>query len=223
MAAQFPTSPPSGTMVAYCFVPGITEPQRTMMPIPTPATNEVLIKVLAAGVCHTDVHVLEASVTQLLIPGSFIMGHEGAGIVVGHGEDVAADPAHAQRLAVGTRGFANVCFETPAIGLGVDGFWAEYVKVRASTVVPVPGNNPNDPRLTPAQVKPGQTVVIVGCGGLGINAIQIAKHVLHTGTVIAVDLRADSLALAREVGADHAVMPDELTGLPSTPPPASFA
>ncbi|CDO73696.1 hypothetical protein BN946_scf185015.g24 [Trametes cinnabarina] len=250
MAAQSTNAPPSGTMVAYRLVPGKTEPQRTVVPIPTPAADEVLIKVLAAGVCHSDVHVLEASATQPIIPGSFILGHEGAGIVVSHGEGL--NPAHARRLAVGmyvaicltnacdrpecdacSRGLANVCFESLMIGLGMDGCWAEYVKARASTVVPVPGNNPQDPRLTPGivaaatdavmspyhalktagEVKPGQTVVIIGCGGLGINAIQIAKNILRAGTVVAVDLRADNLAIAREVGADHAVTPDALLAM----------
>ncbi|KAI9065657.1 alcohol dehydogenase [Trametes sanguinea] len=246
------STPSSDTMVAYRFVPGKTEPQRTIVPIPTPAADEVLIKVLAAGVCHSDVHILEASATQPLLPGTFIMGHEGAGVVVGHGTDVAADPADAQRLAIGTyvavcltnacgkrdcdacsRGFANVCFSEPMIGLGMDGCWAEFVKVRANSVVPVPGNNPKDLRMTPgvvaaatdavmtpwhalkraAGVGPGQTVVILGCGGLGINAIQIAKHVLRAGTVVASDLRAASLSIARNVGADYAVTPDELKSL----------
>ncbi|KAL7284101.1 hypothetical protein ACG7TL_001381 [Trametes sanguinea] len=242
----------SDTMVAYRFVPGKTEPQRTVVPIPTPAADEVLIKVLAAGVCHSDVHLLEASATQPLLPGTYIMGHEGAGIVVSHGRDVAADPNNARRLAIGTyvavcltnacgarecdacgRGFANVCFNEPMIGLGVDGCWAEYVKVRAISVVPVPGNNPKDSRMAPgivaaatdavmtpyhalkraAGLEPGQTVVIIGCGGLGINAIQVAKNVLRAGTVVASDLRATSLSIARNVGADYAVRPDELKAL----------
>ncbi|KAI8985030.1 alcohol dehydogenase [Trametes punicea] len=247
--AQTQDSPSHDTMIAYRFVPGKTEPQREVVPVPSPEPDEVLVKILAAGVCHSDIHLLEASTGKPMYPYTYTLGHEGAGVVVRLGERVAADPASAQRLAVGTyvavlltnacerpecdccsRGFANVCFDPPMLGIGTDGCWAEYVKARANTVVPVPRNDPKDARLAPAcvaaatdavmtpwralkraaEVKPGQTVVILGCGGLGINAIQIAKHVLGAGMVVASDIRQSSLALAREVGADYAVIPNEL-------------
>ncbi|KAH9858695.1 alcohol dehydogenase [Lenzites betulinus] len=246
--ADVATSTPGKTMVAWRIVPGLSVPQRTILPIPTPAVDEVLVKVLAAGVCHSDVHLLEWSTTHPFAPHTHTLGHEGAGIIVGLGERVAAETPNPP-LALGTfvavlttnaceqpdcdrcsRGFANVCFMRPMIGLNSDGCWAEYVVARASTVVPVPGNNPKSARLAPgivaaatdavmtpwhaltraARVQPGQTVLVFGCGGLGINAIQIAKHVLGAGTVVVSDVREESLATARRVGADHAVMPSQL-------------
>ncbi|KAI0663491.1 alcohol dehydogenase [Cubamyces menziesii] len=239
-------------MTAYRFVPGKTEPQKEVVPVPVPGPDEVLVKVLAAGVCHSDCHLLEASLSIPHFPWTYTLGHEGAGIVVAHGEQVANDPKTSRRLAVGTyvavlltnacesqkcdscsRGLANVCFTTPMLGLGADGCWAEFVKARASTIVPVPGNNPGDARLTPgivaaatdavmtpwralkrvAELKPGQTVVILGCGGLGLNAIQIAKHALDAGTVIASDIKPESLAMAHDVGADYAIKPDSVKAL----------
>ncbi|KAI0823664.1 alcohol dehydogenase [Trametes gibbosa] len=239
-------------MVAYRIVPGLNVPQRTILPIPAPAPDEVLVKVLAAGVCHSDVHLLEWSTTHPFAPHAHTLGHEGAGIVVRLGERLAADPSSNPELAVGTfvavlatnaceqpecdrcsRGFANVCFARPMLGLNTDGCWAEYVVARARTVVPVPGNDPRSVRLsaavvaaatdavtTPwhaltkaARVQPGQTLLILGCGGLGVNAVQIAKHVLGAGTVVASDVRKDSLDTARRAGADYAVLPSELNTL----------
>ncbi|KAI0329417.1 alcohol dehydogenase [Cubamyces sp. BRFM 1775] len=241
-----------GVMTAYRFVPGKTEPQKQIVPIPIPAPDEVLVKILAAGVCHSDCHLLEASPSTPHFPHTYTLGHEGAGIVVAHGEQVAKDHDTSRRLAIGTyvavlltnacetpecdscsRGFANVCFAPPMLGLGADGCWAEFVKARATTVVPVPGNNPDDARLPPgavaaatdavmtpwhalkrvAGVKAGQTVVIFGCGGLGLNAVQIAKNVLGAGTVIASDLRPESLAMAHKAGADFAIKPDNVKAL----------
>ncbi|KAI0645723.1 alcohol dehydogenase [Trametes meyenii] len=239
-------------MTAYRLIPGQKEPQSETVPIPNPGPNEVLIKVLAAGVCHSDVHLLDWAETRPFVPFAHTLGHEGAGIVISQGENIAADAITARRLAIGTyvavlttnaceragcdqcaRGFQNVCFDPPMIGIGADGCWAEYVAARASTVVPVPGNNPKDPRLSPsvvavttdavvtpwhalkraADVQPGQTVLILGCGGLGLNAIQVAKNVLGAGTVVASDVREESLSLARQAGADYAVVPGELKAL----------
>ncbi|KAH9892599.1 alcohol dehydogenase [Cubamyces lactineus] len=246
------SSSPSGAMTAYRFVPGKTEPQKELIPIPAPGPDEVLVKILAAGVCHSDCDLLEPPPSYPTIPYSYTLGHEGAGTVVALGEKVARDPVTSRRLAIGTyvavlttnacespecdacsRNLPNLCFTAPKLGIGVDGCWAEYIKARASTIVPVPGNDPSDARLAPgivaaatdavltpwhaltrvAEVKRGQNVVLFGCGGLGLNAIQIAKHVLGAGTVVASDIRPESLAVARKVGADLAVKPDEVKAL----------
>ncbi|KAI0633224.1 alcohol dehydogenase [Trametes polyzona] len=236
-------------MTAYRFVPGLNEPQRTILPIPTPGPDEVLVKVLASGVCHSDVHLLDWSESRPFVPYSYTLGHEGAGIITRLGARVAATKPG---LAVGTyvavlttnacespecdrcsRGLANVCFSRPMLGISADGSWADYVVADARTVVPVPGNDPASARLPPAVVaaatdavmtpwhalkraagvKPGQTVLILGCGGLGINTIQIAKNVLGVGVVVVSDIRQESLSLARKLGADHAATPEKLKGL----------
>ncbi|KAI0645722.1 alcohol dehydogenase [Trametes meyenii] len=242
--------PSKGLMIAYRFVPGKDEPQREIVLVPTPGPGEVLVKVLAAGVCHSDIHLFERPESRPPVQNAYTLGHEGAGIITAQGRSIASDPRAVSRLALGTyvailmlntcgqctkcaRGLTNLCFDPPMIGLGVDGCWAEYVVVRATCVVPVPGNDPQSARLPPAvvavttdavmtpwhaltrvaRVKPGQTVLIFGCGGLGTNAIQIAKHALGVSTVIATDVRTESLALASKLGADFAVTPDRLKGL----------
>ncbi|KAI8993000.1 GroES-like protein [Trametes punicea] len=248
--AQTDALPPSGTMAAYRYIPGKTELQHETVPIPTPGPDEALVKILAAGVCHSDIHILKLSATNPMFSSTHTLGHEGAGIIISLGEQHAADPAAAQRLAIGTyvaicatnaclecdvckRGLGNLCITYQKVGLGMDGCWAKYVKVPARALVPVPGNNPKDPRLLPpivaaatdavmtpfralvrtANVRPEQTVLILGCGGLGQNAVQIAKHVLGARTVIASDVRSESLVLARELGADYAAAPAALLAL----------
>ncbi|EIW63293.1 alcohol dehydogenase [Trametes versicolor FP-101664 SS1] len=242
----------SETMIAYQIVPGLTEPQRKALPIPTPGPDEVLVKVLASGVCHSDVHLLEWSDGRPFTPFTHTLGHECAGTIVRLGSNVASDHTLSARLAVGTyaavlatnacekpdcdrcsRGLANVCFALPLYGLGGDGSWTQYIVARACTVVPVPGNDPKSARLSPAVVaaatdavltpwhalkrtagvQPGQTVLIFGCGGLGMNAIQIAKNVLGAGVVIAVDVREESLSIVRKLGADYAIHPDGVKAL----------
>ncbi|KAI9062872.1 alcohol dehydogenase [Trametes sanguinea] len=229
-----------------------TEPVRDSIPSPYPDADEVLVKVLAAGVCHSDVHLFMRSTTKPFHPHVYTLGHEGAGTIVSLGDKVAADPALSKRFALGTyvainpvnachspqcdscsRGFENACYTFPKVGLNMDGSWAEYVKVRPDAIVPVPENDPQNPRLQPGVVaaatdavltswhaimktgaiKPDETLLIVGCGGLGLNAIQIAKRVLGVRTVIASDIREDSLVLARESGADHAAAPTALRAL----------
>lgn len=245
MAAQLPE-----TMTAYRFTPGVTEPVATQMPVPRPEAEEVLVKVFAAGVCHSDVMILNPeSAVNKLFPSPFTMGHEGAGVVVLMGS--CANEANPQ-ITVGTyvaiygpnscftQGCAacssnrpNLCRENLSCGLGGDGAWAEYLIVRAACVVPVPASIERVPPgvvaiatdaiLTPyhamttcSGVSRGSTVLVNGAGGLGANAIAIAKHCLKAGTVVACDIREASLAEARKVGADHTVSPDQLVEFMAT-------
>lgn len=126
-------------------------------------------------------------------------------------------------------GMDNLCPHTSWIGLGRDGSWGEYNAIPASACVPVPADPKTlspavvavatDAVLTPyhalktcSRVRPGQTVVCIGVGGLGLNGVAIAKNCLGAGTVIACDTRHASLNQAREVGADHALTPEALIG-----------
>ncbi|KAJ8487415.1 hypothetical protein ONZ51_g4182 [Trametes cubensis] len=222
-------------MTAYRFVPGKTEPQKEVVPVPVPGPDEVLVKILAAGVCHSDCHLLEASPSNPHFPWTYTLGHEGAGIVVAHGEQVANDPKNVpppRRRDIRRRA-PHERMRVAEVRQLQSRPREQFVKARASTIVPVPGNNPGDARLTPgivaaatdavmtpwralkrvAELKPGQTVVILGCGGLGLNAIQIAKHALDAGTVIASDIKPESLAMAHDVGADYAIKPDSVKAL----------
>lgn len=124
-------------------------------------------------------------------------------------------------------GYDNLCVANPPYGLAADGSWAAYAAIRAACVVPIPSGPEvvlpgiaaaaTDAVLTPyhamktlSPVQRGQTVLCYGIGGLGLNAIAIAKNCLGAKCVIACDLREEVLQEARSVGADYTVTPGEL-------------
>lgn len=115
-------------------------------------------------------------------------------------------------------------------GLALDGSWAPYAVVNASSVIPIPGgpdrvspavaSSATDAVLTPyhamktcCRVLPEHTVLCMGIGGLGLNAVEIAKKLLGVGCVVACDTRDLVLDNARAAGADYAVTPDKLSAL----------
>lgn len=234
--------PKPGEMVAFRYYPTATKPTREIVPIPSPGPHEVLIQVLAGGICHSDFGFFEPAPPKYQYQNSFTMGHEIAGVITEVGSTVATtNPAlelgtyvavpcvsgcHESSCPVCSAGKDNLCRKYPQYGIGTDGGWASYMVARAAAVVVVPGDIfrlpppivavATDAVLTPyhaltsAGVHSGQTVLIIGCGGLGYNAIQIAKHCLGASCVLAVDIRESSLLAAVEAGADHAMTPDTL-------------
>ncbi len=233
-------------MVAYRYHPNSTESIREVIPIPKPGPSEVLVKILAAGLCHSDLSFLAPEVELGGWSHVFTMGHEGAGVIAELG---SAIPETYPELKVDTYVailFGNSCFEKTCVecstgrdnlcrvirpyGIGDDGTWASYCIVRAESAFPIPGDIHSipppiaaiatDAMLTPyhalktcIRVKPHQTVLVMGCGGLGSNAIQIAKNCLGVKRVIGCDVRDLSLDIARSVGADFATKPEELPQL----------
>ncbi|PSR74830.1 hypothetical protein PHLCEN_2v9544 [Hermanssonia centrifuga] len=234
-----------GNMIAYRYRPKAQAPVREEIPIPTPGPDEILIRVLAGGVCHSDVGILDPNCLGDAITRTCTMGHEGSGLVVALGSSV---PSTHPELIMGSyvavycvdscfkascyacrTGRDNVCPNGTWIGLGSDGAWASHCVLRAVLAVPVPGNIltippavvaiSTDAVLTPyhalktcVNLQPEQTILILGAGGLGLNAISIAKHCLNARYVLASDKRESSLAQALEMGADHAVLVDGLAG-----------
>ncbi|EPQ56681.1 alcohol dehydogenase [Gloeophyllum trabeum ATCC 11539] len=231
-------------MVTYRYHRGLHEPVRETMPIPAPEANEVRIKILAGGVCGSDVSIFKGTLQPRV--DTFTAGHEGAGIIDALGSSVEAtypefslgtyvailgvNPCLQEACVLCSMGRDNLCYTLHMVGLGVDGSWAEYCVVPASTIVAVPGSPSDiaaevvavstDAVLTPyhamrtiARIQSGQTVLILGCGGLGYNAVQIAKNCCGAGCVVASDVRDTSLRAAVEVGADYAVEPDRLAAL----------
>ncbi len=197
--------------------------------VPTPSADEVLIKIEACGVCHSDLSIAEGEWPQLkrLIKKPLIPGHEVVGRVVEKGSDV-------HHLQVGDRagvawlhwacgecelckeGLENLCPKQAITGGSVDGGYAEFIKAKASHALKVPD------RLTPeeaaplfcagitvyravkhANLQPGQRLAVFGIGGLGHLAIQIAK--CFGAHVIAVDIADDKLKLATQLGADQTI------------------
>jgi S-(hydroxymethyl)glutathione dehydrogenase/alcohol dehydrogenase len=177
----------------------------------------VRVRLLAAGICHTD-H------ASLRWPGPRVLGHEGAGEVESVGEGV-------EQLCPGQPVLLNwaiPCGRCPQChrgrGQAVErafrlGTWSEYTLVRAEALTLLP------PRLSPrcacilgcgvmtgvgavlnvAAVQAGDTVAIVGCGGVGLSVVQGAR-LAGASRIIAVDRREDALARARAFGATHTVL-----------------
>jgi alcohol dehydrogenase, propanol-preferring len=196
------------------------------VPIPTPGRGEVLVKIMATGVCHTDLHAADGDWPVKPAP-PFIPGHEGAGVVAALGAGVTSlkegDPVGIAWLhdACGAceycqTGWETLCEAQRDSGYSVNGSFAEYAIGSAAYVGRLP-NNPDFAGLAPilcagvttykglkeTEARPGEWVAISGIGGLGHVAIQYAKAMgLH---VVALDVTDDKLALARTLGADVAV------------------
>jgi propanol-preferring alcohol dehydrogenase len=191
---------------------------------PRPGPGEVVIRVQAAGVCHSDLHILEGIAP---FPTPMTLGHEGAGVVeevgpgvtgVRPGQLVAVyGPNSCGDCRFCRSGQENLCPAGPSVGLGIDGSYAEFVRCRARSAVPVPEGVTaaqaavaTDAVLTPYHalkavggLRAGELAVIVGLGGLGMNAVEIA-HLLGA-YVIAIDLIPAKLEQARAMGAHETV------------------
>jgi len=196
------------------------------VPIPTPGPGEVLVKIAATGVCHTDLHAADGDWPVKPTP-PFIPGHEGAGIVAALGPGVTnlkeGDPVGIAWLhdACGTceyciTGWETLCPAQRNSGYSVNGSFAEYAIGAAGYVGRLP-EKPDFAALAPilcagvttykglkeTEARPGQWVAISGIGGLGHIAVQYAKAMgLH---VVALDVTDDKLALARRLGAEVTV------------------
>jgi alcohol dehydrogenase, propanol-preferring len=196
------------------------------MPIPTPGPGEVLIKVVASGVCHTDLHAADGDwPVKPSLP--FVPGHEGAGIIAACGPGVVGlkegDRAGVAWLhdACGQceycmTGWDSLCYKQHNTGYSVNGSFAEYVIGAAPYIGRLPENS-DLAEMAPilcagvttykgikeTEARPGEWVAISGIGGLGQLAVQYAKAMgLH---VAALDITEDKLALARASGAEVAV------------------
>ncbi|MEM4515983.1 MAG: alcohol dehydrogenase catalytic domain-containing protein, partial [Ignisphaera sp.] len=190
---------------------------------PDPKYDEVLIKVRAVGVCHTDLATIDGEFPPPpLMPT--VLGHEIAGEVhlvgegvreVGPGDGVVLSwlwyTCGKCRFCI--RGNEQLCEHLVETGRHVYGGYAEYVLAKASHVIKIPSNVPweyapaaTDAIATPfkglrvAGAKEGDVVVVWGVGALGFNAIQVAKA--KGCTVIAVGRSEFKLQKAKEVGAD---------------------
>ncbi|MEQ8717755.1 MAG: zinc-dependent alcohol dehydrogenase [Acidimicrobiales bacterium] len=193
---------------------------------PKPAPHQVLVRLETSGLCHTDIHAARGEWPVKPTP-PFIPGHEGVGIVSEVGVDVDVVEVGA-RVAVPwlgsacghcdhcVSGWETLCESQVNTGYGVDGCFAEFVVADARFVVVVPeGIDPLDAApLTCAGVttykavkmagaRPATRVAVFGIGGLGHLAVQYAA--LAGAEVIAVDVTEPKLAMAKRLGATHAV------------------
>ncbi|GAA3747948.1 S-(hydroxymethyl)mycothiol dehydrogenase [Streptomyces sp. NEAU-PBA10] len=203
--------------------------------VPDPGPGEALVKVLACGVCHTDLHYREGAIGDDF---PFLLGHEAAGIVEAVGydvEDVAPGDfvilnwrAVCGQCRACRRGEPWYCFDThnatqkmrlpdgtpltPALGIGA---FAEKTLVAAGQCTKVPKVRPEAAGLlgcglmaglgaaiNTAPVTRGQSVAVIGCGGVGDAAIAGAR-LAGASRIIAVDIDDRKLELARSFGATH--------------------
>lgn len=207
------------------------------VPVPEIGPGEVLVKVAACGVCHTDLHYLDHGVPTFKKP-PMILGHEPSGTITKIGAGVEGfkegDPVLLPAvLSCGTcffcrTGRENICQSMVMFGNNVDGAYAEYVKAPAKDIFHLPPEVPllegsiiADAISTPyhavknrAQVRPGDSVVIYGCGGVGINAVQVAAAA--GGIVIAVDIVPQKLEWAKKLGASAVINPNEVEKVPKS-------
>jgi len=188
--------------------------------------GQILVKVEASGLCHTDIHAANGDWPVKPSP-PFIPGHEGVGKVVELGPGVT-EVALGDRVAMPWLGYAcgtcdhcisgweTLCLEQQNMGYSIDGGFGEYAVAYAHYVVKVPdGIDPFDAApLTCAGVttykavkvagtRSSDLVAVFGVGGLGHLAIQYAA--IAGGRVIAVDLLDEKLELARELGAEFTI------------------
>ncbi|MGB0100571.1 MAG: alcohol dehydrogenase AdhP [Nocardioides sp.] len=208
-------------------VTSFTEPLEIQeRPVPEPGPGQVLVRIEACGLCHTDIHAAHGDWPVKPAP-PFVPGHEGVGLVEALGSGVT-QRAIGDRVALPwlgracghcdhcISGWETLCESQENTGYSIDGSFAEYAVADAAYVVPVPaGVSPHDAApltcagvttykaVKVARIRPAERVAIYGIGGLGHLAVQYAR--LVGGTVIAVDVDDAKLELARELGADHVI------------------
>jgi propanol-preferring alcohol dehydrogenase len=191
------------------------------IPVPSLGGDDVLVRVHAAGICHSDAHYRAGTSPVARLP--LTLGHEVAGTVQHVGAKVDS-------VAVGDRvgihylatcgkchycrlGQEQFCVRGEMIGKHRDGGYAEYIAVPARSVVPLPievsfpagavmmcSTATAFHALRKGRLQPGETVAVFGVGGLGMSAIQLARA-FGALQVYAVDVHSERLDLAAQLGA----------------------
>lgn len=243
------TSPAARTTRAAVLDPATGNLAIRSLTLAAPRADQVLVRIKASSVCHSDLHVLDGDWPA---DAPMVLGHEGSGIVEAIGPDVrdvrVGDHvvlswfAPCRRCEACLGGKAWLCSNTKAVAntlpdgstplsddngdpvlpfLGV-GTFSEFTVVPEAAVVPVDKKLPFDvgalvgcavttgvgAAVHTAQVEPGESAVVIGCGGVG-QAILLGLGLVGANPGIAVDLSDDRLALARELGASHTLRGDD--------------
>ncbi|HBY92452.1 MAG: zinc-binding dehydrogenase [Ardenticatenaceae bacterium] len=204
------------------------------VPTPAPGPGEILVRVAACGVCHTDLHYIDHGTPTFKKP-PLILGHEVAGTVaaLGPGADGFREGDRVLLPAVLTcgqcamcrTGRENICDRMVMPGNNIDGGYAEYMVAPAKDAFALPEEIPlvegaiiADAITTPyhavvhrGRVAPGDWVVVVGCGGIGLNLVQIAAAL--GARVIAIDVVDEKLTWAKRLGADTTLNPRQVDRL----------
>jgi threonine 3-dehydrogenase len=200
------------------------------VPVPVPGDGELLIRVEAASLCGTDLHIYrwdDWAMNRLGDGLPRIFGHEMAGRVVAHGPNVrgrgeiplgtlvAAETHLVDQSCYQCRtGREHVCANLRILGVDTDGAFAQYVALPAHNAWPSEGLSPeiaaiqepmgNAVHAAFVEELAGQTVVVTGCGPIGLMTVAIA-NLAGAAKVFATDINPERLAIARALGADVAI------------------
>lgn len=204
-------------------------------PEPKLGERDILIKVAACGLCHSDLHYIDHGVKTFKTP-PLVLGHEASGVVVEAGpgvkefkpgDRVLVPPVLPCKQCRNCRsGRENACEKLVMFGNDIDGAFAEYLAAPAAECFHLPDSIPlaeasiiSDAVTTPfhgvrnrARVQGGETVAIYGCGGVGLNAVQVAA--MLGAIVIAVDIVDEKLEWARRLGATEVVNARQVPDVP---------
>ena len=197
------------------------------VPVPKFSDNDVLVRIKAAGICGSEIHVWKGRDTSGFFPRT--LGHEGAGVVEKIGSNVKGI-APGQRVLLDYNvtcgmckfcrsGRENLCTNLEYIGYQRDGTYQEYMAVPARNAIPLPDNVSFEEGaiiscgvvtafhgIRQGDISIGDHVIIVGLGGVGLHGIQFAR-MEGAGQIMAVDIMDSKLKLAKEQGADYVVNP----------------
>jgi propanol-preferring alcohol dehydrogenase len=191
------------------------------IPIPAIGNRDVLVRIRAAGICHSDAHYRAGRSSVGTLPQT--LGHEIAGIVEAAGSQVTRFKpgdrvcvhyqASCGQCYYCSRGYEQFCHKGYMIGKHVDGGYADYIAVPERNAMLLPAeisfehgaammcsSSTSFHALRKARLQPGETVAVFGAGGLGMSAIQLARG-MGALEVYAVDINPDKLKLAQGYGA----------------------
>lgn len=196
------------------------------MPMPKPSNDEVLIRVKATGICHSDLHVIKG-MRRTRLP--IVLGHECAGIIEEVGDSVE-NVSVGERVSVWytipcnmcetcMRGMHHACPNRRSIGHDINGGYAEYMVAPANNVLKLPPEVSFEVgaiigcavgtafhAVHMACIEAGDEVVIYGLGGVGLHVAMLCK-MMGAGTVIGVDLNQSKRAIAKDFGIDYFINP----------------
>ncbi len=193
--------------------------------VPVPGPGEVLVEVVANGLCHTDVTYYEAQIPEKMRVYPLILGHEAAGKVavlgegavgLSEGDSVLLPPVYGcGECDYCQAGLDNLCRKSSMLGGTRDGAYAQYIALPAKYAFKMNPDIELQRACTAAdavsttyyalkervEMKPGDSVAVFGAGGLGLAALNVARE-MGAGKLYAVDVRDDSLVAAKKLGAE---------------------
>jgi 2-desacetyl-2-hydroxyethyl bacteriochlorophyllide A dehydrogenase len=197
------------------------------VPYPEPGPDDAVVRLAACGICASDLHFLEGMPTPE--PPPITLGHEPAGVIDSLGANVRGwSPGERVAIHIGagcgacrscSAGRPNCCVSLQAPGLHIDGAFAEAIRVSAATLARVPEGvsleaaavatdcvtSPYHALTCRGGLEKGERLVVIGVGGLGGQAVQLARH-LGAAQVVALDVSSAALERAKRGGATETVL-----------------